>query len=77
MPNRRLKIKDTVKFLSLLDNAILMRTGKESKYSISNNRWKEIKGELEEEIMTNQVTIEQSKSYIAPIELEESNSDID
>jgi len=75
MPNRRFKITDTEKIMNCIDDAILVRTGRESTQGFHENKWQNIKEVLEEAIMTKQLKLTQAKGSISPIQVNNINTD--
>lgn len=67
MGARRFKIKDTLKILALLDQAILIRTGVSEESIIDKNKWHDIKNAIEEAKITREIELEQFKSSLTPI----------
>lgn len=70
MPNRKFKITDTAKILSLVDNAILLRTGLPAKYEIDKAKWENIKDSIDEAILTKELKISPAQSSALPIQVE-------
>lgn len=74
MPNRRLKITDTANILKHLDEAMLVRCGKGSKQMINRTKWKAIKEELSDAIISRELSLEQSKNSIVPVQISQATS---
>lgn len=72
-PNRRYKLKDTFYILKLLDNAIYLRTGQKTDIEMPRAKWASIKNEIEEQIISQELTITKGNSSFAPIQTEDTS----
>ena len=61
--------------MNCIDDAILVRTGRESTQGFHENKWQNIKEVLEEAIMTKQLKLTQAKGSISPIQVNNINTD--
>lgn len=68
MPDKKLEITDTANILKYLDEAMLMRCGKESKQEINKIKWKSIKEELSDAVILKELKIEQAKTSLVPVQ---------
>lgn len=77
MSNRRLRISDTAKILKYVDEAMLLRNGQSTKTTMNAVKWKLIKEEINDAIMSKELNLEQAKTSITPVQVKEQNADSD
>lgn len=65
-PNRRFSVRDTANIMEILDEALQLRSGNQSKYVLNQTRWQSIKEAVEESICSREVTMTQSKTSLIP-----------
>lgn len=64
MPNKRIKIKDTVTILNIVDKAVQIKASEDIYNTLLVSKWQKIKGYREKFFMTYELKLEHSKSFV-------------